>query len=284
LFKYKTYWNEKKELKNLIGQSAIHKKLETLAELFLQGENVNILLNARTGLGKTTFARFFVSCCQDNKKEQWVNWIPSKDNQSISEYLSRKENKDTRLIFIDECHLIEDPEWIYPFLDKKEKTFILATNELGKLKAPLKNGRLLTLSFEEYTDDELIQMANDSLLDMYKDNPFLPKIIKAGKRNPRKIVHSICYQINQFAKLVGEMKTDEQFNQIMDFLGYDKNGFDSMERSYLNFLRSSGKAGLNTITSATGLSRETIVNDIEPDLLAQKIVLIGSGGRIYNGE
>lgn len=286
-FKYSKYWNQESKLTRLIGQPIIHKKLEILAEQVMNNQPVSILLNARTGLGKTTFGNFFIQSCQEKGEIEYTEWIPTDTNQDISDFLNI--HPDIKIVFIDECHLLKDPEWLYAFLDRKERTFILATNELGKLKSPLKNGRLLTLTFEEYSQMDLMLMAYYSLNKEYKsmDKGYFQKIVKAAKNNPRRIVHSICKQFNTFGDIVTKGKGIQQttqFNEIMEFIGYDEKGYDAQERVYLKFLKTVGKVGLNTIVSATGLSRETIVNDIEPDLLACGIITVSSGGRIYVGE
>lgn len=253
----------------LFGQKLIRCKLEQLAK-----NPSPILLVGRSGLGKTTLAMFYITLlCKESKCKNYINFIPDSQNQEID--LS-KISKDT-IIFIDECHLIKDPEWLYKALDSKSHQIILATNQFGDLKAPLLNGRLILLELEEYTTEDLYLMIKDSLKDELKDLSYenCLKIIKAGKENPRNIVHSIVKQLNIFLPSI-----PEDFDKVLEYLGYDKFGLSAHERIYIKALNSlGGTAGLNRISAISGLELSTITKFIEPGLCKLGYIELAGRGR-----
>jgi Holliday junction resolvasome RuvABC ATP-dependent DNA helicase subunit len=272
------YITEDGILQKIYGQKTIVRKFRRYAkisEISMQNkENLNVLLSARTGMGKTTLAGYYIALLCSENPYPWYKWTPSKTDQSIESLLLAR--KDIKYIFIDECHNIENPGWLLRFLDSKDRIFIMATNLAGLLDPVLLNGRLLIESLEEYADNDLIRMAKNTLRSKV-DPIYFPWILKAGKRNPRRIISQICREINIFSD---RLKTDQDFSELLNITGYDRNGLNSEERLYLRSLKQHGIAGLQTLSTLTGISSITIENLIEPDLIASGIVGRTSKGRI----
>lgn len=275
---------------SFIGQEKMINQFELYARVFQEKlglvDHCNLLLSGRTGMGKTTSVMVFLGMLNPNADE-WIQYVPSETVQDITDLLNK--HKTIKYIFIDEAHLLKNPEWLYPFLDDKTKQriFILATNKLGDLNPALLNGRLHKIVFEEYTQDDLRWMVKDSLCESLKEIPinWIDKIIKAAKRNPRRICRDITGKINLSTLNLGIPKTEMEFIKFLNFAGYDVDGYDAEERLYIDYLKKSGgKVGLKTLASATKLDIKVISEVIEPDLLATGTIEIAAGGRIYIGE
>lgn len=254
------------------GQEKALYKLDAAARRVIEGQNLNILLKGKTGQGKTTLADIFLSYISTSKieEERIIRIIPNKDVQFPHLF----EGK--RYIFIDEIHTMTDPEWIYPYLDQHNHTFIACTNESGKLKEPLAN-RFSEIQLEPYSDQELIGIVNQNL--PYRlDDTLALRIVKVGKRLPRTIIENICSWI----KILSDQPPSsiEELESILESIGYS-NGLNAQERDYLDFLhRTGGKASLSLLCSGLHLVPETILRDIEPGLVMDQRIAITPKGRI----
>ena len=67
----------------------------------------------------------------------------------------------------------------------------------------------------------------------------------------------------------------------MNMKGIDREGMTEVDRQYLNVLTKSGQPmGINTISSITGVDKQTIESIIEPWLLSNGKIIKTSKGRV----
>lgn len=255
----------------LYGQRNLLNELQCIADKFKEGKHFNIMLKGQSGMGKTTLAKTFLGMLGLIPRT-WAYIVPSgKEDETFEDLVN---DAAVRVVFIDEAHMIKNPEWLYPFMDKRDKTFVLATNE-SALKEPLSN-RCITLILDPYTENELYWMAYDKL-DIKLQPEMIRQIVIAGKMNPRVIVHNICARLNYTMKT--EPHNIVEFLDILSKLGYEK-GLDSQERQYLDILKKNGgMASLSLLEALLHLDRKVIQLNIEPGLVNQGLILLTSKGR-----
>lgn len=244
-----------------IGQKKIIKELNLLLNFIKKGNNANILFRAPSGYGKTTLG---LICLHLLKNSRYY----------LGDEFFTHFDKKKQVHFIDEIHLIKNPEPLYPLMDKGEFTFIFATNESGSLKEPLKN-RCVQFVFENYTENELKMIAKDSLKGNFSDK-ILEYIIKKGMGNPR-IIKSICFRINY---IVDTVIKNENEDELLYLINNTLNlGEEKQINIYLSFLEKMKRASLTTIIASTKLDKDTIIYEIEPTLIRQNKLRITSRGR-----
>ncbi len=235
------------------GQERLKAELNLiLIDIKEKGINHNILLRAPSGFGKSTLMMVSMSYLG---WENCLYFIPD----SVTPTLNR------RIILVDEVHLLEVPEILYPAMDSGNQSFFLATNESGVLKEPLVN-RCIQLNFEPYSPSVILQMIRDQIKLNEEDEQIL---VAASGLNPR-IVKKLIERI----RIIGTA-----YEKPLEILGIDTDGFSAQERNYLSALQELGSASLKTISAVTHISEAEILRDIEPKLLYQKKIIITSKGR-----
>jgi Holliday junction resolvasome RuvABC ATP-dependent DNA helicase subunit len=153
-------------------------------------------------------------------------------------------------------------------------TFIFLTNESGILKEPLLN-RCIQFIFENYTEQELKYMI-ESFLPGKVSPEIINSIYRRSKGNPR-IANMICKRLSYMAVTYS---TEEIENLLDDVISIDSNGLNYQDLKYLEFLEKvGGRAGLDLISNATHLDKNTILREIEPGLIYLGKIRISSRGR-----
>jgi Holliday junction resolvasome RuvABC ATP-dependent DNA helicase subunit len=263
-----------------VGQEKIIKELDLLAERIEKDSSFNpsILFTANSGYGKTDLGLRF---CNLLTKGNFFYSIADSE-EHLDSILKLKDKP--RVIFFDEIHLLERPEIIYPYIDKKETIFIFATNQSSKLNEALQN-RCINLIFAPYTKKELRKITQIRL-PILKDKPksFSDLIIKGGDSNPRKIVN-LCIRLQTvFMKYRFPDSKEGLISILADILNI-KDGLDIQQQTYLETLKTFSHVSLDTLASVLGYNKETIKYEIEPGLLYRGLIEINSKGRsIKNGN
>jgi Holliday junction resolvasome RuvABC ATP-dependent DNA helicase subunit len=251
------------------NQKKILKELEYIKEAIKIGENVNILLLAPSGYGKTTLAHLFLEEFETDK-------YPS---VSYSNPPNFRYWIDGRFIFIDEAHELPMPEMVYPLLDSGKYTFIIATNESGLLKEPLIN-RCIPLIFENYDVSDLTLIAKDTFgEDQIPPDAILEKLVEASAGNPREL-KIFCRRI-QLIEKTRHLGSEEEYLEIMEkVLNISTKGLNYLERKYLDFLEAAGgSCSLNLLVNGANIDERTIRRDVEPRLVGRRIIRITHRGR-----
>src|SRR5512147_302442 len=99
-----------------IGQEHITLQLgDILPYIKERREGTSILFRGPSGYGKTELAK---KCCHFLVGDAYQYCLGSK----------LKFNRERWVHFIDEIHLLEKPEILYPVMDENKYVFVLATN------------------------------------------------------------------------------------------------------------------------------------------------------------
>jgi Holliday junction DNA helicase RuvB len=152
-------------------------------------------------------------------------------------------------------------------------TIIGATTEAGMLLRPFYDRFIHHFMLEDYSIDELskiiskncekiqVSASASAIIDMAKRSRFTPRI-----------ANSILTFCRDYAYCTNASNRNHIGDQVvesaMNLKKIDEKGLDNNDRRYIMVLQRAKKPlGLNTIVGSTGLSRETIENQIEPYLL-----------------
>lgn len=251
-----------------IGQPHIMNQLKViLPTLHQTGEGACILLRGPSGWGKTTMA--FGIC----------NYLA---NGEFSFYLGNNFslNKKHRVHFIDEVHLLQNPEILYPIIDSMEYVFVLATNDVAIVPEALVN-RSMEFIFDQYSKEELRDICKTHVLG---DLPveFLDYIIDSSGGNPR-IIKGLMKRINMFylnspQRIKGIDLNG--FKKIMEDIFGIVDGLDVTCARYLEALQSvGGTASLQTLSTMLHIDKGSLQYHAEPILLYKNRIKITNKGR-----
>ena len=235
-----------------------------------EARGMNILLRGPSGWGKTRMAFMICNYLSAGHFEYCLG-----DKMTF--------DKKLRVHFIDEVHLLKEPEVLYPDMDSGKFVIILATNDVDPIKEALSN-RCTQFIFEEYSLQDLREIAKPQLQYKFPDK-FLDTIIDAGANNPR-IIKNIISRINilmSFNQTMLEGLSMEQFNNFLhDSFGI-QDGMDVMCNRYLTTLKTlGGTASIQTLASVLHIDSATVRYYVEPILLYKGKIKITSKGRSLN--
>jgi Holliday junction resolvasome RuvABC ATP-dependent DNA helicase subunit len=269
-----TIYTAKNYLVNFIGQERLKKELEIYMEAMIH-ENLSLMIKGLSGYGKTFLSQIIFSYIFYKTETSFYYYLCEKDLDEIE--------TDIRNLFLDEVHVIKEPEFLYPTLDSGKHNIVLATNEYYNLKEPLIN-RCIGLQIEEYTEENLAEISSRFF---WKKNMEIPdefafRIAKVS-RFPRETL-SISKRLYIIFRSRGMPNSLENLNNIIkNTLGIDEKGNISLVDNYIQTLKSlGGQASITTLQNVLHLPKQVILAEIEPALLKRGIINISSKGRILN--
>ncbi len=252
-----------------IGQEHIMYQLgDILTYTYETKRGVNILFRGASGYGKTDLSK---KCCKFLAGNNYQTCLGN----------NIRFDRNIWIHFIDECHLMETPELLYPVMDSEQYVFIFATNFDSILPEALTN-RCKNFVFVDYSDDELMQIFKSHAKLEFPDN-IIRHIINVSGRNPRVIVKTFLDTLQMhYHKRREELttKSEEELIQEIDKIFGIREGLDRISRNYLETLQNlGGRASISLLSSTLRLDTDSIKYSVEPILLYKKLIKITSRGR-----
>lgn len=251
-----------------IGQKAIMNQLkDILPYLYETGSGMAFLLRGPSGWGKTRMS--FMIC----------NYL---SGGSFSYSLGDKPIIDSqfRVHFIDEVHLLKNPEFLYPIIDSKKYVMVFATNDVAIVPEALSN-RCVNLVFDKYTNPELREICRSYSKEIFS-NDILDYIIDSGADNPR-IIKGIIDRLSIISiRKPGYFDGMDlpTFKSVLESLMGISDGMDVLCNRYLEFLsKIGGTASIQTISTSIHVDQNTLKFYVEPILLHKNKIRITSKGR-----
>ena len=198
------------------------------------------------------------------------------------------------VLFIDEIHRLSTAveEILYPAMEDNKLDIIIgegpaartvkvdinpftlvgATTRAGMLSSPLRERFGLQQRLEYYTDEELSQIVSRAahLLKAPITKQGALEIAKRSRGTPR-IAGRLLRRVRDFADIKGDGTISPEIaDMALNAIEVDHAGLDRNDHRYLDTLItkfSGGPTGVETIAAATGESKDTLEDVIEPYLI-----------------
>lgn len=211
----------------------------------------SILLRGPYGYGKTTLAMLVAAIVGF-----YTYQIPT---------LGKVDLEDSAHVHvIDEVHMLTHTEALYP--DMERRKFIFATNMAATLPEAFIS-RCYTFRLGDYTQTELAQIVE------VNTKSGLGKIIAPRcKGNPR-----IGVTLSKMVLANMRYNRGATPQRILETLGIDENGLDTIDRKYLNYLQSGTKSA-RTLSLFLNLDKQELYRR-ERWLIQRGLIEITTRGR-----
>jgi len=245
----------------IIGQDKIINRMR----IWIATEPMNVLLRGQFGGGKTTIAKwyaqsvaksvFYYEVCQSQRL------YPPEDNEPV---------------ILDEIHRLRGHTAWYEY----SGVLIGCTTEGAPVPSPMKS-RMNEMWLQPYSEEDLIKIID---VRVSKVPPLAAeRIAKRCREVPRYAV-SLAREVNSIIKYYGYQPQEaEDYDKILDSLGFFAGGFTENDKNYLEFLLKNQPASARTIAGGLNLPEDTIYQEIEPFLLRKGLIKITNRGRILCG-
>jgi Holliday junction resolvasome RuvABC ATP-dependent DNA helicase subunit len=251
-----------------IGQRHIMNQMQDLLpHLYENDVGMNLLMRGPSGWGKTRMS--FMIC----------NYLTGGNFEyCLGDKLLFTDS--VRVHFIDEVHLLEKPEILYPKMDSGKFVIVLATNDVATLPEALSN-RCAEFIFDKYSIPELREISRGCLKVSLPES-FIDYIIESGGSNPR-IVKGIISRLNivlfRHPDIIKRMDLTG-FKELLEVTFGIKDGMDVMCTRVIDALKTlGGTASLQTLATYVHIDQNTLRYYVEPILLYKNVMRITSKGR-----
>ena len=291
-------------LSGILGQTQVIDALKiSIKSAKIRGDNLHhTLFYGPPGTGKTTLANAIAS--EMGCQIQIANGANLRSIKNLIPYVMRIEPNS--ILFIDEIHRMTNivEEFLYPVMedfkvdmsvptkdivgetisiDIPSFTLIGATTEFGALSKPLidRFGHKHTLKL--YNKVELRQIVdyNSNKLNLSMSDSAADLVTAVSRGTPR-IANANLQWLRDYQIAEGHSALSESHvEDAMAIRGVDREGLTDMDRTYLKTLQNrSEPIGIDTLSSITGIDKETIECIIEPWLLQNNKIMKTSKGRV----
>lgn len=277
----------------IIGQEKILNALRINAEAskLTNTPLPHMLFVSGYGMGKTTLAKYASELVSSKMVSALGSTLKNADD--ATSLLSKIAQKT--VLFIDEVHSINPKaeEVLYIAMENgftyaggeeiklPPFTLICATTKEELLSKPFKSRFQNIYRLEAYTYEQIGKIVLDEIKRANKgiSKDAVRLIVRASKLNPRSAVNLSRNSVN-YSIAMNKSIDYPLVEKVLIESGVDRKGYNAIDREYLKALNTFKKpTGLSTIASFIGVDRQTIVDDIEPNLIKKGLISLTSRGR-----
>ena len=291
-------------LSGILGQTQVIDALKiSIKSAKIRGDNLHhTLFYGPPGTGKTTLANAIAS--EMGCQIQIANGANLRSIKNLIPYVMRIEPNS--ILFIDEIHRMTNivEEFLYPVMedfkvdmsvptkdiagetisiDIPSFTLIGATTEFGSLSKPLIDRFSHKHTLKLYNKVELRQIVdhNSNKLNLKMSDSAADFVTTVSRGTPR-IANANLEWLRDYQIAEGHSALSESHvEDAMAIRGIDAEGLTDMDRVYLKTLQNrSEPIGIDTLSSMTGIDKDTIESIIEPWLLQNNKIMKTSKGRV----
>lgn len=297
-----------RDFSEYIGQRRIIENLKIAVQAARErGEPLDhLLFHGPPGLGKTTLAHVIAAemdaeivCTSGPALERPADLV------GILTNLTRGD-----VLFIDEIHRLPRivEEYIYPAmedfqidmvidpgphartvkLELSHFTVIGATTRAGLITGPLRDRFGFSMHLEFYDPEELCTIIRRSagILEARITEDGSRSVAMRSRGTPR-IANRLLKRVRDYAQVMRRDSIDESTAiEAMDINGVDEAGLDRLDRNYLSVIirhYGGGPVGVSAIAATLNEERDTLIDVVEPFLLAAGFLNRTSRGRVATG-
>ena len=290
-------------LNHVIGQKRAVQQLKIALDAYYNDRAVasaetaialpHVLLLGPAGVGKSMMAALIArELCSNCHEELAQNLITTGHLHGL---LMMAEPGD--VIFVDEIHELENQVCLYRALEERRLflhgnsqsitlppfTFVAATTDEWLLSKPMRDRFKIVLRLEHYSADELTELIRQrcKLLKWGISDDAITGIASRGRGTPRLAIRILDAARRVCRSENADTITAAHLKRSCEVEGIDDLGLDSLERRYLELLRTTqGPVRLNVLATQLGLPRRTIESVVEVELLRLNLISKGDGGRM----
>ncbi len=287
-----------------VGQAETVQTLEIAIKAARQREEPleHVLFHGPPGLGKTTLAHIIAA---ETGAELTVTSGPALERGGdLIGMLTHLERGD--ILFVDEIHRLPKSveELLYPAMEDfaidfvfdkglharshrfRLNQFILigATTRVGLLSAPLRDRFGIFRKFDFYTIEDLARIIHRSatLLNITINDDSALTLARRSRGTPR-IANRLLKRVRDYAQVCCDGETTRRVvDAALELEGVDEKGLTPLDRSYLSTIISyydGGPVGIEAIGATLQEETDTLVDVVEPFLLAEGFLQRTSSGR-----
>ena len=288
----------------VIGQKELVDNLKVFVQAAKERSEAldHVLLAGPPGLGKTTLANVLAN---ELGVELHKTSGPALEKKDLAGILSHIREND--VLFIDEIHRLSPAveENLYPAMEDFKFDLILgqgpqartiemplprftlvgATTKTGLLTGPMRDrfGFIGRVQYYSHSSLQEVVTRSAALLGVPCEIEGAAEIAARSRGTPR-IANRLLRRVRDFAEVEGTGAIEVDLARYaLERLGVDENGFDALDRKFLDSLVvqfSGGPVGVDTLASATGEESDTLENVVEPYLIQEGFVQRTPRGRI----
>lgn len=285
-----------KKLNEMAGQAKIIELMQTLvrAAQIKKEPLPHCLFCGFSGAGKTTIAEALAN----ELNVPFIQFNGCSITSSNDLRLITSCPMDNAIFFIDEIHLLPNKvqTWLYTVLEDlkvlengkvhKVKPFTLvgATTDRGNLNTPFKNRFQVVVTFDPYSQDEIVEIIKKVCSGKFTISDDIAQLIAGTCRGtPRLAVNRVELIYNYMIGNALRKLSKKEILEILSLQGIDEQGLTDLDRRYLKELES-GPIGLESLAKKLNTKPETLLEDVEPYLLASNLIKVTKHGRQLAGN